>query len=421
MIKSLGAIAALLLATAFLFAGNGLQGTLLAVRGDMEAFSTTLLGLLVSAYFAGFILGCRVVPIWIKGVGHIRVFVALASIASSSALAHALIVEPITWAVLRAITGFAFAGLAMVLESWINERASNANRGQLLSVYRVVDLAAVMIGNALLGAASPSSFSLFALVSILISIALVPVALTRSVAPAPLASARLNLVKLYKVSPVGAAGALTTGLANAAFWGLAPVFVQRIGYTPATIGAFMSVAILGAAIFQFPLGWISDRIDRRKVILASTSLGIIASVVLAFGGGISVQFLFASGFFFGGLIIPTYGLSAAHANDLAQPGEAVSTSGGLLLLHGLGAVVGAFIGAAVMSFGQPTALFLYIAGVYALFFVFTLLRTVVRKPVSESEKATFGTSPKSPTSPMLVDLEAETEDHLPGENAPATS
>lgn len=419
MLKSLGAIAALLLATAFLFAGNGLQGTLLAVRGDLEAFSTTLLGLLVSAYFAGFILGCRVVPIWIKSVGHIRVFVALASIASSSALAHALIVEPITWAVLRAITGFAFAGLAMVLESWINERASNANRGQLLSVYRVVDLAAVMIGNALLATASPSSFSLFALVSILISIALVPVALTRSVAPAPLASARLNLVKLYKVSPVGAAGAMTTGLANAAFWGLAPVFVQRIGYSPATIGAFMSVAIVGAAVFQFPLGWISDRIDRRKVILASTSLGIVASIVLAFGGGISVQFLFISGFFFGGLIIPTYGLSAAHANDLAQPGEAVSTSGGLLLLHGLGAVVGAVIGALVMSFGQPSALFLYIAVVYGIFFVFTLLRTFARKAAPADEKVAFGISPKSPTSPMLVDLEAEAQAEMPVEDAPA--
>ncbi|MHA7901382.1 MAG: MFS transporter [Henriciella sp.] len=402
MLKSLGAIAALLLATAFLYAGNGLQGTLLAVRGDIENFSTTTIGLLTSAYFAGFIAGCRMGPGMIKSVGHIRAFVALASIASSSALAHALIVEPITWAVLRATTGFAFAGLAMVLESWINERATNANRGQLLSIYRIVDLGALTIGNALLGFASPDNFVLFAFVSILISIALVPVALTRSSAPAPLASAKLDLAKLYKVSPVGAAGALATGLANAAFWGLAPVFVQRIGYETATVGAFMSVAIIGGAIFQFPLGWMSDRIDRRKVVFGAVLLGIGAAVSLALFGGASQTSLFVTGFLFGGLIIPTYGLCAAHANDHAEPGEAVATSGGLLLLHGLGAVAGAFIGAAIMAFAAP-ALFFYIAVVYGAFLVFTALRMVAREAIAEDEKVAFVPAPRSPSTSVTPD------------------
>ncbi|MCR9269385.1 MAG: MFS transporter [Hyphomonadaceae bacterium] len=402
MFKSLGAIAALLLATAFLYAGNGLQGTLLAVRGDIENFSTTTIGLLTSAYFAGFIAGCRMGPGMIKSVGHIRAFVALASIASSSALAHALIVEPITWAVLRATTGFAFAGLAMVLESWINERATNANRGQLLSIYRIVDLGALTIGNALLGFASPDNFVLFAFVSILISIALVPVALTRSSAPAPLASAKLDLAKLYKVSPVGAAGALATGLANAAFWGLAPVFVQRIGYETATVGAFMSVAIIGGAIFQFPLGWMSDRIDRRKVVFGAVLLGIGAAVALALFGGVSQISLFVTGFLFGGLIIPTYGLCAAHANDHAEPGEAVATSGGLLLLHGLGAVAGAFIGAAIMSVAAP-ALFFYIAVVYGAFLVFTALRMVAREAIAEDEKVAFVPAPRSPSTSVTPD------------------
>ncbi len=402
MLKSLGAIAALLLATAFLYAGNGLQGTLLAVRGDLEAFSTTTLGLLMSAYFAGFILGCRFVPGIIKNVGHIRAFVALASIASSSALAHALIVEPITWAGLRAITGFAFAGLAMVLESWINERATNANRGQLLSIYRIVDLGALTAGNALLGLASPSNFSLFAGVSILISIALVPVALTRSDAPAPLQSAKLDLGKLYKVSPVGAAGAMATGLANAAFWGLAPVFVQRIGYDAATVGAFMSVSIIGAAILQFPLGWISDRVDRRKVVFASVALGIGCSVALALFGSQSTTHLFALGFLFGGLIIPTYGICAAHANDHAEEGQAVATSGGLLLLHGVGAVIGAVFGAAIMSILNAPALFYYIAVVYGLFLLFTLIRMLIRDPISEEDKTPFVPAPRSPST-IIVD------------------
>lgn len=407
MLKSLSAIAALLLATAFLYAGNGLQGTLLAVRGDLEDFSTTIIGLLMSAYFAGFILGCRLGPGIIKSVGHIRAFVALASIASSSALAHALIVEPIPWALLRATTGFAFAGLAMVLESWINERATNKNRGQMLSIYRVVDLGALTIGNALLGLASPSNFTLFAIVSILISIALVPVALTNSSAPAPLASAKLDLPKLYRVSPVGAAGALATGLANAAFWGLAPVFVQRIGYEAATVGAFMSVAIIGAAIFQFPLGWISDRIDRRKVVLGSVFIGICAAIALAGLGQRSETLLFSTGFLFGGLIIPTFGICAAHANDHADPGEAVATSGGLLMLHGLGAVLGAFLGAAIMAIAAAPALFYYIASVYAVFLIFTLLRMFARQALPEDEKVPFVPVPKSPSTSVTPEFASD--------------
>lgn len=409
MFRSLGGIAALLLATAFLYAGNGLQGTLLAVRGDLEAFSTTLIGVLMSAYYAGFILGCRFGPGIIQSVGHIRAFVALASIASSSALAHAIIVEPLTWAALRAVTGFAFAGLAMVLESWINERATNANRGQMLSIYRIVDLGSLTIGNALLGLASPADFQLFAAVSILISIALVPVALTRSVAPAPLASAKLNLRALYAISPVGAAGALTTGLANAAFWGLAPVFVQRVGYDAATIGSFMGVAIIGAAVFQFPLGWISDRIDRRKVIFSSVIVGIFASIMLGLFAAQSSIHLFAIGFVFGGLIIPTYGLCAAHANDYANKGEEVATSGGLLMLHGVGAVAGAFLGAAIMSIASASALFFYIAFVYISFLIFTGLRIIARDPIADAEKSPFVPAPRSPSTDISVEKQPSVE------------
>ncbi|MEM6947525.1 MAG: MFS transporter [Pseudomonadota bacterium] len=403
MLKTIAAISALLLATGFLYAGNGLQGTLLSVRGDLEAFSTTLIGLLMSAYFAGFILGCRMVPAIIGSVGHIRTFVALASIASASALAHALIIDPFIWASLRVVTGFAFSGLAMVLESWINERATNKNRGQMLSIYRIVDLGSVTLGNALLGFASPETFHLFALVSILISLALVPLALTRSEAPAPLHSAKLDLTRLYAVSPVGAAGALTTGLANAAFWGLAPVFVQRSGYEPAIVGAFMSVSIVGAALFQFPLGWVSDRIDRRKVILFTATLGILSALSLAFFSARSVNFLFGAGFLFGGLIIPTFGLCAAHANDHAARGDEVATSGGLLLLHGVGAVVGAFAGALVMSFGAPAWLFVYIASVYGTFAAFVLVRMGARAPVPGEAKSSFVPVPKSPSTDFSED------------------
>jgi MFS family permease len=396
MFKSISAIAALLFAAAILYAGNGLQSTLLSVRGDLEGFPTAIIGLLASAYYAGFILGCRFVPGMIKGVGHIRAFVALASIASSSALAHILFVDAAPWAVLRFITGFSFAGLTMVLESWINERATNENRGKVLSIYRMVDLGAVTIGNGLLAIAPPSGFQLFVLVSILISIALVPVALTRSDSPAPLETAKLDIVQLYRVSPVGAVGAAATGLANAAFWGMAPVYVQEIGYGSAMIAAFMSAAIIGAGLFQFPMGSLSDKLDRRYVIVGSSLLGAGAAALLASFAGLSQNALLGFSFLFGAFIIPVFGICAAHANDHAAVGKAVATSGGLLLLYGVGSVIGALVGALVMGAFEPSALFWYIAGVYLVLAVFSLLRIGIKRPRIVGKKSRYIPMAKSP-------------------------
>ncbi|MBR9806587.1 MAG: MFS transporter [Alphaproteobacteria bacterium] len=395
MFRSISSIGSLLIAAAILYAGNGLQSTLLAVRADLEGFPTAVIGGLTSAYFAGFILGCRFVPGMIKNVGHIRAFVALASIASSSALAHVLFVDPVSWAFLRFVTGFSFAGLTMVLESWINERATNANRGKILSVYRMVDLGSVTIGNLLLAVSAPSGFKLFVLVSILISIALVPVALTKTSSPAPLETAKLDIRELYRVSPVGAVGAMLTGLANAAFWGMAPVFVQKVGYGSAMVAAFMSTAIIGAGLFQFPMGTLSDRIDRRYVIIGASVAGAVAAILLASFAGISQSALLVFGFFFGGLIIPTFGICAAHANDHAAAGKAVATSGGLLLLHGLGSVFGALAGALAMSVFHPAALFWYIAVIYLLLAVFSILRVGLR-PSTLTKKMPYIPVPKSP-------------------------
>ena len=418
MFRSISAIAALLFAAAILYAGNGLQSTLLSVRGDIEGFPTTVIGLLASAYYAGFILGCRLVPGMIQGVGHIRAFVALASIASSSALAHILFVEPIAWGGLRFITGFSFAGLTMVLESWINERATNENRGKILSVYRIVDLGAVTIGNGLLAIAPPEGFQLFVLVSILISIALVPVALTRSSSPAPLETAKLDIVQLYKVSPVGAIGAAATGLANAAFWGMAPVYVQELGYGAAAIAAFMSTGIIGAGLFQFPTGWLSDKIDRRMVIFASSLLGTGASALLATFAGLSENAMLGFSFLFGAFIIPVFGICCAHANDHAQVGKAVATSGGLLLLYGVGSVVGALVGALVMSAFEPAALFWYIAGVYLVLAVFTLLRIgIKRRPRIIGKKSRYIPMAKSPLT-RVYRKRAKSQGKDPAKNAP---
>ncbi|MEE2691566.1 MAG: MFS transporter [Pseudomonadota bacterium] len=418
MFQAVAALSALLLAAAILLTGNGLQSTLISVRAGLEHFPTTLIGVQMSAYFAGFVLGCRINPSFIKSVGHIRTFVALASIASASALAHAIVVNVVVWPILRAVTGFCFAGLFMIIESWINERATNSTRGRILSVYRIVDLLALTAGNALLTVASPASFELFALISILISLALVPVALTRSPAPKPIQTAKLDIPRLYAVSPAAAIAAPMGALANAAFWAMAPVYVQRLGHGSATIAAFMSAAIIGAALLQWPLGWLSDRMDRRKVMVMASLAGALSAFSLAQFGATSTMLLLVFGFLVGAFIIPMFGLAAAHANDHADSDNAVATNGGLLLLHGCGSVIGATIGGVMISIAGPSSLFDYIGSVYVLLAGVCLYRILMRAPAPDEKKAPFVPVPKSAAPTVFEIAQEEAEE---GEPVPAVS
>lgn len=412
MFRAVATIIPLLFAAAILLAGNGLQGTLLAVRANLEGFPTALIGVLMSAYFAGFILGCRFNPGFIKSVGHIRTFVALASIASASALVHPIVIDVPTWAVLRGVTGFCFAGLVMIIESWINERATNADRGRILSVYRVIDLTATMTGNALLATADPAEFPLFATVSILMSLALVPIALTRSDAPKPIATARLDVGKLFRVSPVAAVGAPMIGLANAAFWGVGAVYAQQLGYGKEIIAAFISAVIIGGALLQWPLGWLSDQIDRRKVMAGSALLGAVSAAALSQLGGAGPLPLLGLGGLVGAFLIPMFGLAAAHANDLADPGAAVETNGGLLLLHGCGSVVGATLGAIMMSAFGPQFLFVYIAAIYVILGGFCLVRVLWKQGRIPDQKTPFTPAPHI-ASPTVFEIGADDPDEKP--------
>jgi MFS family permease len=278
-----------------------------------------------------------------------------------------------------------------------------------LSGYLVLDLNSTLSGNALLATADPADFHLFALVSIFMSLALVPVALTKSDAPKPIETARLDLPKLFKVSPVAAIGAPLIGLANASFWGVGAVYAQQLGYSNALIAAFVSAVIVGAALLQWPLGWLSDRIDRRRVMLGSSILGVVAALALARFGGASPAALLGFGALFGAFIIPMFGLSAAHANDHSEPGASVETNGGLLLLHGCGSVVGATLGAIVMARFGPPSLFLYIATIYFGFAVFCFYRIIKRPPAPDEKKSRFTPVPKN-AAPTVFEI---------GENEPA--
>lgn len=415
MASTIRTLSALLFAAFILIAGNGLQGTLLAVRGNIEGFSLTMIGLLMSAYFAGFIAGCRYAPGMVKRAGHIRSFTALASIASASALAHILAVEAPVWIFLRCITGFCLAGLHMILESWINEAATNENRGRVLSFYRMTDLGAVTIGQMLLAIADPAQFTLFAIVSILISLALVPVAMTTTAAPRPISDATLDLKKILRISPLAAAGCLASGAANGAFWAVGAVYAQQLGYGVDIVAIFMSAVVVAGAAAQFPLGMISDRMDRRLVIIAASAACAAGGSLLALTGTISVWALIAGGCAFGFFAMPQFGLAIVHANDRADPDEYVSLNAGLLLLFGVGAVAGPVAGPLAMELFGASTLFFYTSVIYAALSLFGLYRLTQRDAVAEEDREDYVLVPR--TSPGVFEMNPHAEGNIEEETA----
>ncbi len=393
MAQTIAPIAALLLSVAFLLTGNALQGTLLVVRGEMEAFSTLSIGLLGSTYFLGFGVGCLLGSHLVRRVGHIRTFAAMAAIASATPLVHGLWLQPLPWWGLRAITGFCFAVLYIVIESWLNERSTNETRGRVLSVYLVINLTVMTLGQLMMNLEDPARFTLFALTSILVSIAAVPVALTAAVAPAPLRSTQLRLPWLYRVSPVGVVGCLGVGLANGAFWTLAPLFAQRTGMDVAGIALFMSAHIVGGAIGQLPLGQLSDRLDRRWALAggcaAAAACGLVVWLWGLFAGGYPQWMLLTLAFLWGAFAFPLYAIAIAHANDYAAADEFVEVSSGMLLVYAAGSVAGPLIAAGIMgSLGAP-ALYAFTALVHLLLGGFTAWRTRLRAAPPPTEQVAF--------------------------------
>ncbi len=389
MITIVAPIAALLLSVALLLMGNGLQGTLLPVRASIEAFSALDIGLIGSSYFLGFALGCLVGPRIVRRVGHIRTFTAMVAIASSVVLAHAIVVVPGAWWAMRVITGVCFAVLFMVIESWLNEKSSNENRGLVFSVYTVVNLTVVTIGQMMLTLDEPTNFPLFALASILVSLAAVPVALTTAPAPKPVETVHVHFAKLLKTSPVGAVGCFAVGLANGAFWALGPVYAQAGTGGVTAVALFMSVTVIAGAIGQWPLGHLSDRMDRRRVIVASCSGAAVAAAVLVFMDPDWRTPVLALAFCFGMFAFPLYALSVAHTNDFVSPEGYVEAASGLLLLYALGAVAGPIVASLGVKFFGIGALFAFTAVVHIMTALFALHRMRKRAPTPMEAHITF--------------------------------
>lgn len=382
-------IAALLIGSALLLLAGGLHGLLLPVRGLAEGFSDTSLGLLGAGWAMGYMAGCLLVPVIVKRVGHVRTFGALCSLAGITLLLNLLLMNPLAWVILRSLSGFCFAGAAMIVESWLNERATNATRGKIFGIYTMINLGATTAGQMLLTLGDPNGFTFFVIGSIIYSLALLPTALSTATSPTPLTQARLDPKKLWRNSPIAVVAVFLVGISNGAFGTLGAVYGRRIGLEVSDIAIMMSLALLAGALIQIPVGFISDRTDRRLVLvgLALTAMALGTSISI-FGGTNPVLTIAMIGGF-GGTIYSMYPVIVAHASDHADPGDFLKTSGGLLLIFGTGTMIGPLAAAGLMTATTPSALFQVTAAAHLTMMLFAIWRITQRAALTKEEKTDF--------------------------------
>jgi MFS family permease len=406
MLSTGSSIAAILFATAFFLMGNGLIGTLTPLRAHAQGFSDIAVGALGAWYYLGFVVGCFAGPRLLARVGHIRAFAVAAVLVAASVLIQPIWTNPSAWFGARAIAGISMAVLYMSVESWLNDRATNETRGRILSIYVMVNLSALLLGQWLLLLAQPESFELFSIGAILYCLCVVPMGLTRLPAPALRRPPRIDLIRIVTVSPVGAAGCLTVGLANGAFWALAPIYGQSLGFDTTQIALFMSIFIAGGALIQWPIGRISDGMDRRWMIAATCTVASLCGLVLGIFGWLLIRvpdLFYATVFLLGASMLPLYSLSIAHANDRLPRAEFVDASAALLMINAAASVPGPLLASFVIATAGPYSLFLYTALAHAAmaFYAFTRMRTTEPAPPETREIFT----PVAPGSPAALPLD----------------
>jgi MFS family permease len=395
-------ITSLLLGTALLLNGIGLLGTLVGLRASIEGFSVPLVGAVMSAYFFGFALGSWVCPALIRRVGHIRAFAAFATLASAAAIAYPLVIDPLVWVLLRVLTGLTLAGLYMTLESWLNVIAPNEFRGRLFALYTAITLLAMGTGQYLLMLGDVARFDLFALTSILISLSLLPIVLTRLPQPAQVHTASLGLRQLWRISPLGLVTTCVSGIVNGAFWGMGPLFAGFISSDSNQVALFMSLVIFGGALLQWPIGHLSDWIDRRKVLLFTGLLAMGFALAAYPAMELSRHWLYASLFLFGGSAFTLYAIGVAHVNDMLKADEVLEATRGLLLVYGLGAALGPLLAAQFMQlFGTQHLLGFFVASLAPLC-LYSLYRLLVGTATPVEDKGEF--VPLVRTSPVVLEL-----------------
>ena len=402
---SIGSLVTILICAALLFAGNGLFQTLLPIRAGQEGYSTTLIGMLGTAFFGGFTVGCYVGPRLIMSVGHVRAFAGLTALLTATLLAFPLLVDGWFWGAMRFVSGVCLAVLYIVVESWLNDSSTNANRGRVLSLYIIVSNIVTMAGQLMVNAYDTRESTLFLLVAILICLSIVPLSLTPTPTPTPIPSARLDLRSLYRVSPVGVVGCLLAGLAEGAFWSLGPVFAQGRGMITSDTALLMAAFVLGGTLSQWPLGWISDKIDRR-IVIAAVSFGAVTSgLAIGFGVVPAGWSTFALAVAHGALMIPIYALCISHANDNVLNSRMVETSGGLLLAYSVGATLGPLTASLFMVGGHAGGLFFFIGLALLSLGIFAVYRLSVDTRDHRKTKGHF--APTSAASPSVFPIEPD--------------
>lgn len=396
----------LFLGLALIMMANGLQGTLLGLRAEIDGFGTKTIGIIMSCYYLGYLFGSRIAPGFVRKVGHIRVFAAVASMASATILIHAVFSIAWLWAVVRIIAGFCFAGLFIVVESWLNAISDQANRGKLLAFYSFTLYGFTGMGQFLLNLARPSDFALFVLTSVLISFALVPIALSKRQAPALPEPKRVSLQKLYAMSPLGLVGALIAGMIASTMLSIGPVYASNTGMEMAQISQFMAFMILGAMLFQFPMGWLSDRIDRRKIIILCAVLGAIMALICIAVQSLSFAILLVAATLFSGLSMPVQALAIAHTNDHLEIEEIMDASASLILVGGLGAAIGPMTVTALMDLFGALGFFIFQALILAILAGFGIYRTYCRAGVKDDDKGHYMAIPSRAT-PTIASMAEE--------------
>jgi MFS family permease len=422
MTQTLRSVSALLLSVALLVFGHGLQTTLLPLAADRFYFTDLEIGAMSSAYFVGMVLGCLGAPLVIMRAGHIRAFAALVSLMSAAAILHPVIVDPVAWVLIRVISGFCLAGFYMIVESWLNESATNENRGTVMSIYIVILFAALMMGQISIAAMSISSFVPFVIASVTVSIAVMPVSLTKSTQPAPITLVRLRPKHLFQNSPAAFVGVVFVGATQGALLTLSPLYGSQIGLSTDQ-SAFYAAAIVGGGMLaQWPIGRLSDRMDRRVVMVGLGLATIAASFAIVVFSPDTFRVAVVSAVLVGMFTQPLYAICVAHAFDHAPAEAFVETSSGMLLAFGIGSIAGPLIASIIMGQTGPSGLYIMVIGASIAMVAFIVTRIISRDALTAEEKTDYEYASTAQVGSVISPepLDAETEEYvIPPEEFPA--
>jgi MFS family permease len=406
MVQVLTSAWALLLGMCLLMVGNGMQGTLLGIRGEIEGFSTFEMSIVMSAYFAGFLGGSRMAPTMIRRVGHVRVFAALASLISAVILLYPTFANPWVWALGRIVIGFGFSAVYVTAESWLNNAADNSNRGKALSLYMIVQTLGIVFSQALLLTADPSGFVLFVIPSVLVSLAITPILLSISPTPAFGTTKPMTLRELATKSPLGCFGMLILGGVFSAQFGMSSVYGAQAGLSVAQISTFVATFFIGAVLLQYPIGWISDRMDRRLLVIILSAIGAAGSIAGMVFGPVFVPLLI-SAFVVGGVSNPLYSLLVAHTNDHLEHEDMAAASGGLVFINGLGAVFGPLVVGAMMENLGPGGFYLFTAILFVILVAYASYRSTQRAGVATEDTGAYVAMAPGSVTPVSMEIAQE--------------